>query len=259
MNTQAVNKVNFKLMSYLALVGLSTLSSHPTAIAGGKTSSPHPLKRLRAPAQIHGLQNTDGVSDRNLHARELMGQHYPKSIVSRSQSVPHLPRFIFKRTEARLKPQWKTSAYSISQTILEQSHQYGFDPVFLMAVIENESGFNPETIGTHGEIGLMQILPHTAQWIAEKFNLPWTGPQSLKNPVTNIILGSAYLAYLREKFQFRSQLYLAAYNMGSKNVHRALSKQILPREYPNRVMRKYIGFYTDLENNSRQLAYSILN
>ena len=259
MNTQAVNKVRFKWMSYLALAGLSAFSTHPAAMAGNRIKSTQSLKRLRAPAQIHGLQETAGVSDRNLHARELLGKQYPQSIVSQAQEITQLPRFVFKRTEARLKPQWKNSARAISQTILEQSQEYGFDPVFLMAVIENESGFNPETIGTHGEIGLMQILPNTAQWIAHKFNLPWTGPQSLKNPVTNIILGSAYLAYLREKFKFQSQLYLAAYNMGSKNVHRALARQVMPREYPTRVMRKYVGFYTELHSTHQQALLAVLN
>jgi soluble lytic murein transglycosylase len=259
MNTQNLNKVSFKYFSYLALVGFSMISS-TSAIAKPLTKTSSATKKLRAPAQIYGITEAAGsCSYRNLHARELLGKHYRKSIVSRSAQVSDVTEFVLKRTEMRLRPRWKKQARLISQTILQESEKYGFDPVFLMAVIENESSFNPETIGSFGEIGLMQILPDTGQWIAQKFNLPWKGPQSLKNPVTNIILGSAYLAYLREKFDFHSQLYLAAYNMGSKNVARALAKQVMPREYPTRVMKRYINFYAELHEENPIQITSFLN
>ena len=250
MNTQNLNPISFKYFSSIALVGFSMLTSTTPAMAQTHAKPVSSTKRVRSPAQTYGMNEAAGsISYRNLHARELLGKHYRKSIVSRSAQVSDVSEFVHQRTEMRLKPRWKKQARLIAQTILNESEKYGFDPVFLMAVIENESSFKPETIGTFGEIGLMQILPDTGQWIARKFNIPYSGPQSLKNPVTNIILGSAYLSYLREKFDFHSQLYLAAYNMGSRNVSRALARQVMPREYPTRVMKRYVRFYTELHEN----------
>ena len=71
----------------------------------------------------------------------------------------------------------------------------------------------------------------------------WYGDSTLKDPVQNIRLGSAYLAWLRAKFERSSQLYLAAYNMGPKNVKTALKKNVRPKDYPIHVMKRYLAFY----------------
>jgi soluble lytic murein transglycosylase-like protein len=63
----------------------------------------------------------------------------------------------------------------------------------------------------------------------------------------NIRLGAAYLAQLRGEFNSHGRLYLAAYNMGSTNVQRALAKQIFPKEYPGRVMVRYMRFYSEYQ------------
>jgi soluble lytic murein transglycosylase len=116
-----------------------------------------------------------------------------------------------------------------------------------MAVIENESSFNPTIVGSHGEIGLMQITPVTASWISEKYGVTYKGKASLYDPSINIKIGAAYLSFLREKFNFHSKLYLAAYNMGVSNVHRALGRKVTPQEYSNRVMKRYISFYSKMK------------
>jgi len=70
----------------------------------------------------------------------------------------------------------------------------------------------------------------------------------LKDPVMNIRIGSAYLAHLREHFDNQGRLYLAAYNMGTRNVHKALGKQITPKIYPARVMVRYVRYYREIKN-----------
>jgi soluble lytic murein transglycosylase len=187
---------------------------------------------------------------RRNHAKELLGKYYRKSVVRQGEKVPEMNSFIYEWTSRALETRWQKYSNSITKTIMVESKKYGFDPVFLMAVIQNESSFNPEIIGSFGEIGLMQITPETGKWMAHKYNIPWHGAKSLKDPVVNITLGSAYLSYLREKFDFRSQLYLAAYNMGSRNVQRALARQVWPKQYPSRVMQRYVGFYTKLSEET---------
>jgi soluble lytic murein transglycosylase len=115
-----------------------------------------------------------------------------------------------------------------------------------MAVITSESSFNPECRGGAGEIGLMQILPSTGKWMSKRAKVAWKGKKTLLDPVQNVRLGSAYLAWLRGRFDSHARLYLAAYNMGQKNVDRALSKRIWPKTYPTHVMGNYVKYYNEL-------------
>lgn len=197
-------------------------------------------------------QEAERAKTRWNHAKELLGKYYQKSVVKAGEGISAIDDLVEKWTQKGLKSNWKKYSKKITQAILNESEHYGFDPVFLLAVIENESSFNPEARGPIGEIGLMQLTPQTAEWITKKYDLPWKGEKSLKDPVTNIKIGAAYLAYLREKFEFRSQLYLAAYNMGATNVYRALDKQIMPKDYSNRVMHRYVRFYTNLQKEVKK-------
>ncbi|MEO7161814.1 MAG: lytic transglycosylase domain-containing protein [Bdellovibrionia bacterium] len=181
------------------------------------------------------------------HAKELLGPKYHKSVVKSGEKIADMDEMLTNWTNRALKGRWKKYARSVAQTIIQESDKYGFDPIFLMAVIENESSFNPEIIGTVGEIGLMQVTPDTGAWIAKIYNLPWKGKQQLKDPSYNIRIGAAYMAHLREEFDFEGQLYLAAYNMGSGNVRKALGKQIRPKIYSSRVMLRYLRFYSELQ------------
>jgi soluble lytic murein transglycosylase len=82
--------------------------------------------------------------------------------------------------------------------------------------------------------------------MAKKIKMPWKGEDTLRDPVANIKLGTAYIAWLREKFDNHSQLYLAAYNMGARSVNKALAKNVWPKDYPKHVMKRYIAFYRSI-------------
>ena len=224
--------------------------------AFGQTEHNAHLSSLNAlKAKTEALaQKTDAEAQKNStrlkHAKELLGKYYQKSVVKASEGISNLDEAVLQWTQKLLRGKWKKQSKKVATAILQESEKYGFDPIFLMAVIENESSFNPEVVGGHGEIGLMQLTPETAKWIAIKYDLHWKGVNSLKDPATNIKIGSAYLALLREKFDFHSQLYLAAYNMGTRNVIRALGRQIWPRDYPTRVMQRYVRYYSELSEES---------
>lgn len=135
--------------------------------------------------------------------------------------------------------QVRSQQEQISQTILETSRQYQFDPLFLLAVIQNESAFNSRAVGRAGEIGLMQITPATARWICQKSKIQWSGKKALFNPRFNIQVGTAYLAYLKNHFRSEARLYLSAYNMGTSHLRNALQRHIVPKEYSSRVFFHY--------------------
>lgn len=195
-----------------------------------------------------------GQPNRTLaHAKELLGKHYERSSVRFarlwSDQSHALNRYVAELVTRSLRAQYKSHAPAVSRAILSESKRYGFDPLFLVAFIQNESSFHPEARGSVGELGLMQITADTATWISQKTKIPYHGPATLKDPVQNIRLGCAYLSYLRKHFENHGRLYLAAYNMGPRNVDRALEKQIWPEDYAARVMERYVGFYRQVGQN----------
>ncbi len=177
------------------------------------------------------------------HARELLGKRYKRSIVSTFENHDGIEKNILATISKNLPKKFASQAKAITEAILKEAKNHGMDPYFVMAVISGESSFNPIAVGPVGEIGMMQIRPTTGKWMAEKIKFKWKGEKTLRDPVSNIKLGTAYLAWLREKFDNHGQLYLAAYNMGPKSVKNALGKRIWPKDYPMHVMKRYIAFY----------------
>lgn len=181
------------------------------------------------------------------HAQELLGKtDFRNSVVSQSAHLSSVKAFIRNTVRERLASHGRKYADRVTNAIIKESAKEKMDPLFVLAVIETESEFNPRIVGSHGEIGLMQIMPDTAEWIAGKNGLPWKGKKSLRDPAVNIRIGVTYLAFLREKFEGTAYQYVAAYNMGPGNVRKLASLDIRPKEYSLRVMNNYYEFYQDL-------------
>lgn len=188
----------------------------------------------------------EGVSEaaRVSHAKELLGRRYFGSDAQKIEGRKSLNYVIYNKVQSNLAPQWKSHARGIARTVINESAKYNLDPVFVLAVIKTESKFNPLTVGRFGEIGLMQIKPDTAEWIARKYNLTWEGKKTLQNPEANIKIGLAYMNYLRNQFNGKAVKYVSAYNMGPRNVRRLLARNMKPAEYNDRVMKNYAQFYS---------------
>ena len=192
--------------------------------------------KLEVSRSLASIQRVD-------HARELLGSRYKKSIVSTFEQHDGIEKNILATITDRLPKKFKYQAKRVTDAIFKEAKTHSMDPYFVMAVISGESSFNPLAVGPVGEIGMMQIRPSTGKWMAEKIKFKWKGDRTLRDPVANIKLGTAYLAWLREKFDNHGQLYLAAYNMGAKNVNKAVGKHIWPKDYPKHVMKRYLAFY----------------
>lgn len=125
------------------------------------------------------------------------------------------------------------------------------DPFLVAAVIRTESKFNTKARSPKGALGLMQMMPETAKWVAEQmdFSEDFTTDQ-LSNPDINIRMGTWYLSSLKKEFKGNEVLMLAAYNGGRGNVKQWMARynwdmsfndsEKIPfletREYVNRVL-----------------------
>jgi soluble lytic murein transglycosylase-like protein len=162
-------------------------------------------------------------------------------------------RFIHKHVHDSLPKDFRRQARQIATVIIQSANQHKMDPVLLMAVIKHESRFDPSAKGLHGEIGLMQIKPSTARWLftriirKDRSDINEIGLQKvLVDPVANIRIGTAYLAFLRQRFKGKPHSYLSAYNMGASRVRSHLANGVEPRIYSNKVMSQYLTLNTEL-------------
>ena len=107
------------------------------------------------------------------------------------------------------------------------------------AVIRTESGYDSEAVSRAGAVGLMQLMPATAVWIASEIGEDELSTR-LTDPQANITLGTALLAYLLGKYSVRDAL--AAYNAGEGNLLKWKEKNSgyefkETRDYVEKVMR----------------------
>ena len=109
------------------------------------------------------------------------------------------------------------------QEIYSYSKDYGVNPDLVASVINVESGFNKDRVSNKGAIGLMQLMPKTAQWVAEKLGENYQ-KEYLFNPQTNIKYGTYYLSYLINYFSDEN-LAICAYNAGMGNVNEWLKTE----------------------------------
>ena len=95
---------------------------------------------------------------------------------------------------------------------------YGLDEYHIAAVINTESRFNEEAESRMGAVGLMQVLPTTGAWAAEKIGMDDYSLEQLWKPEVNIRIGCWYLSYLCKMFNGDLRKVFAAYNAGPGNV-----------------------------------------
>ena len=117
-------------------------------------------------------------------------------------------------------PRWITIFYPQPHhdLVLAASCEYQIDPNLVFAIIRAESKYQTSAESPVGAKGLMQIMPETAAWIAEKQGIENFTADELHNPETNINFGCWYIASLNQEFDGQIPLIIAAYNAGHGKV-----------------------------------------
>jgi peptidoglycan lytic transglycosylase len=104
-----------------------------------------------------------------------------------------------------------------------EAKEFGIDPLLLVAIVRQESVFDPEALSPAGARGLAQLLPGTAAFTARgldvSFDTEW-----ITVPDLNLHLGAAHFAKLLRRFGGRVEPAVAAYNAGAVSVVRWLAR-----------------------------------
>ncbi len=98
--------------------------------------------------------------------------------------------------------------------VVKRSREINLDPAYVYGLIRQESRFIMDARSVVGASGLMQVMPATARWTANKIGLNGFTIDQLNNRDTNIAIGTAYLKLVLDDFQGSSPLAAAAYNAG---------------------------------------------
>jgi len=149
-----------------------------------------------------------------------------------------------------LMPSWYARhVYPLSHAaeIRAAATRNGLDPALVAAVIYEESRFRDDVSSHQGAVGLMQVLPSTAQEIARQTGgTDWT-LGDLADPRVNTLYGSYYLRELLDRYGGSELAAVAAYNAGQGNVDawlsqaRAAGRPLRVRDLPFAETRAYVG------------------
>ena len=196
----------------------------PVALAKHGAASPE--ARPDQPTLIN-----DDASATPIEAREVVSQ-----VLASAENRARLFAAVSRcRPSLGERQRWR-----IVDAIREEAERHGYDPLFVMAIIEVESTCSPTANSPRGAVGLTQIKPSTARAVAKDLGVPWGGANALVQPNMNIRLGLGYLAQLEEKFG-DPYVAIAAYNLGPQRAAR-MSRQHAKRErYVKKVLARYEG------------------
>lgn len=115
--------------------------------------------------------------------------------------------------------------------IRASSEEHHVNPFLIAAIVRVESNYKPDKVSAKGAVGLMQIMPDTAEWIAGQAGMEDAAIDRLADPKMNIHMGTYYVRQLLDRFGVQPSpeqtgadyaLVAAAYNAGPGAVSRWL-------------------------------------
>jgi soluble lytic murein transglycosylase len=105
--------------------------------------------------------------------------------------------------------------------VRDASQSHGLNEALIWGIMRQESSFRPDVVSPANAVGLMQLIPPTAQRVAQELNVPFDHHR-LNSPAYNVKLGSHYLKKLLGFFGGNVALAAASYNAGPQAVFRWL-------------------------------------
>jgi soluble lytic murein transglycosylase-like protein len=148
---------------------------------------------------------------------------------ARGGTVPPAAQTLLALFEA--SPNYKAAKAALH----DAARTHSIDYELLQALVATESGFDAQAVSPKGALGLMQLMPGTAERYGVRGDRRTTQQNKLFDPRINIAAGSRYLGDLIDLFEGQLELALAAYNAGEGAVQRAGNKIPNYRETQNYV------------------------
>lgn len=142
--------------------------------------------------------------------------------------------------------------------------QQQLDEAYVYGLIRQESRFIPDIKSSAGAMGLMQLMPATAKWVASKLGIPKFQTSMATEINTNLQLGTYYLRHVLDQFDQQPLLAAAAYNAGpgrarrwrdAKSLEGAIYAETIPfnetREYVQVVLNNSMYYASQFNHQHR--------
>ncbi|ORU89802.1 MAG: lytic transglycosylase [Cycloclasticus sp. symbiont of Poecilosclerida sp. M] len=135
---------------------------------------------------------------------------------------------------------YKLNRQRYEPIIRRRASRLGIDPALVLAVVHTESYYDKNAISKAGAVGLMQLMPETAEHY---------GVNDRKNALENIDGGMKYLKHLLNKYEFNLKLAVAAYNAGETAIAKYGNK-IPPYPETQAYVKRVLAHYQTYLNPS---------
>ncbi|OAD19272.1 Transglycosylase SLT domain protein [Candidatus Thiomargarita nelsonii] len=215
-----------EIYSYLDANGVRVYTNNPPNRPNIKM---HSTDQTTNNPKIYKFVDSKGI----IHFTDKPKNSHYKLILQGGIKVPSFLTSIDSPTPKKHKFKYKTLIQEVATGI-------GLEPALLHAIIQIESAYNPKAVSPKGAVGLMQLMPETA----ERF-----GVKDRTDATANVYGGARYLRHLLKLFNNNIELALAAYNAGENAVKR-YDNQIPPyretKNYVSKVMSLYRAYQTSM-------------
>lgn len=160
-------------------------------------------------------------------------RHYKRIIRTKTHSVAN-PFSSLKSSRTQYTGQrFRKNKAKYAPIIAQAASKHQVDPKLLHAVIQTESAYRAKAVSTAGAVGLMQLMPATA----ERY-----GVTSRIDPVQNVNGGTRYLKDLLQMFNSNLSLAVAAYNAG-ENAVKKYNNSIPPYPETRNYVKQVLALY----------------
>ena len=134
------------------------------------------------------------------------------------------------------------------------ARQFNVDPYLILALSRQESTYRPSLTSNAGAKGLMQVMPKTANWLVKvDEKVDRRDAANLANPKHSLLVGTAYLGRMLDRYNGNIAYALAAYNAGPNNCDKwrkaAANDDVtefiedIPFSETRRYVKRVLGFY----------------
>ncbi len=128
--------------------------------------------------------------------------------------------------------------------------RYGLDPRFIWSIMKQESGFSHRIYSSAGARGLLQMIPSTSEYVAQRMGWEGFTPDDLYLPAVSIEYGTACIADYRSEMGGRQYETLAAYNGGPHNAVRWGAGSVSPEEFYSRITYNETKKYVEIVSHN---------
>lgn len=208
------------------------------------------LLSVAAHADVYGYIDANGEAH---FATEKLDKRY--QLFARGDQALNAARLKPLTTEEKETPLFRylsqhPNLKKYEKLLNDAANEFNLDPALLKAVMAAESGFNPNAVSPKGAVGLMQLMPATAERFGLQADRKKTVAQKLTDPKTNIRLGARYLRVLRDMYPNQQHLVLASYNAGEGAVQK-YNNAIPPFAETKNYVKLVTQFYNLYQPTSR--------